>query len=42
MEEIYATVDDTPETMKDEMADQRTRLEALRARKGDYVSPFDL
>ena len=42
MEEIYATVDDTPETMKDEMAAQRTRLEALRARKGDYVSPFDL
>ncbi len=42
MEEIYATIDDTPQTMKDEMAAQRKRLEALRSEKGDYVSPFDL
>jgi len=42
MEEIYATIDDTPPQMKDEMAAQRQRLEALRAEKGEYVSPFDL
>ena len=42
MEEIYGTVADTPEVMKEEMAAQRSRLEALRAAKGDYVSPFDL
>ncbi len=42
MESIYATVNDTPQAMKDEMAAQRERLEALRAIKGDYISPFDL
>jgi len=42
MEEIYATIDDTPQTMKDEMAAQRSRLEQLRASKGDYIDPFDL
>ena len=42
MEEIYATVDDTPQAMKDEMAAQRKRLEALKADKGDYISPLDL
>ena len=42
MEEIYATVDDTPEAMKREMAAQRKRLENLRGVKGDYVSPLDL
>ena len=42
MEEIYATVEDTPQAMSEEMAAQRKRLEALRAAKGDYVSPFDL
>ena len=42
MEEVYATVSDTPRTMTDEMAAQRRRLDALRAAKGDYVSPFDL
>jgi phosphoenolpyruvate carboxykinase (GTP) len=42
MAEIYATIDDTPQAMKDEMAAQRERLEQLRAAKGDHVSPFDL
>jgi phosphoenolpyruvate carboxykinase (GTP) len=43
MEEIYSTkVQDTPETMKAEMKAERERLEALRAAKGDYVSPNDL
>ena len=42
MEAIYATVGDTPETMKEEMKAERRRLEALRDAKGDYVSPFEL
>jgi phosphoenolpyruvate carboxykinase (GTP) len=42
MEKIYATVQDTPHAMKDEMTAQRKRLEALRAAKGDRVSPTDL
>jgi phosphoenolpyruvate carboxykinase (GTP) len=42
MEKIYATVSDTPETMKKEMAAERERLNVLKAAKGDYVSPFDL
>jgi phosphoenolpyruvate carboxykinase (GTP) len=42
METIYATVQDTPKVMKDEMAAQRQRLEALKAAKGNYVSPQDL
>ena len=42
MEAIYATVEDTPEAMKDEMAAQRKRLEALRGAKGDYISPAAL
>ena len=42
MEKIYATIEDTPQAMKDEMAAQRKRLEALREAKGDYVNPFDL
>jgi len=42
MAEIYATVDDTPEAMREELAAQRKRLEALRAAKGDYVSPLEL
>jgi len=42
MEKIYATVADTPQTMKDEMAAQRQRLEALRAAKGDHISPLNL
>ncbi len=39
MDEIYATVEDCPETMKKEMAAQRERLEKLRAEKGDHVKP---
>jgi len=42
MDEIYATIEDTPQPMKDEMAAQRERLEALKAEKGDYISPLDL
>ena len=42
MEEIYATVDDTPAAMKEEMVAQRTRLDALKAKKGEYISPLDL
>jgi len=42
MAKIYATIEDTPRNMKDEMAAQRKRLEALRDAKGEYVSPFDL
>jgi phosphoenolpyruvate carboxykinase (GTP) len=42
MEEIYATVDDTPQAMKDEMAAQRERLNTLKAAKGEYISPLDL
>ncbi|MCW4040985.1 MAG: phosphoenolpyruvate carboxykinase (GTP) [Candidatus Bathyarchaeota archaeon] len=42
MDKIYATVQDTPQAMKDELTAQRTRLEELRSAKGDYVSPFDL
>jgi hypothetical protein len=28
--------------MKNEMAAQRKRLEALKAEKGEYISPLDL
>jgi phosphoenolpyruvate carboxykinase (GTP) len=42
MAEIYATVADTPEAMKNEMAEQRKRLEALQADKGEHISPLDL
>jgi len=42
MDEIYSGVSDTPETMKREMAEQRRRLEKLRAEKGDLVSPLTL
>jgi phosphoenolpyruvate carboxykinase (GTP) len=42
MEEIYATVNDTPETMKHEMAEQRKRLTALQEKHGNYISPLDL
>lgn len=42
MEEIYATIDDTPEEMKKQMTEQRQRLEDLKAAKGDIISPFDL
>lgn len=42
MDEIFATVSDTPEAMKVELKAQRERLEALKAEKGDYISPLDL
>ncbi|NBB95542.1 MAG: phosphoenolpyruvate carboxykinase (GTP) [Planctomycetes bacterium] len=42
MEEIYATVQDTPETMKNEIAEQRNRLTALQETHGQYISPLDL
>ncbi len=42
MDDIYATIDDTPQAMKDEMAAQRQRLEELKAAKGEYISPLDL
>jgi phosphoenolpyruvate carboxykinase (GTP) len=42
MEEIYATVNDTPHEMKDEMDAQRKRLTELQQAKGNYISPLDL
>jgi phosphoenolpyruvate carboxykinase (GTP) len=39
MAEIYATIDDIPQVMKDEMAAQTERLKKLKAEKGDYVAP---
>ena len=42
MDEIYATIDDTPQTWKDEMDAERARVEKLQAEKGDYISPMDL
>ena len=35
-------VPDAPDILYKVMSDQRGRLEALRAEKGDYVSPLDL
>jgi len=42
MEEIYATVQDNPPAMAEQTTAQRKRLEALKAAKGEYVSPLDL
>jgi len=42
MQEIYATIDDTPQTWRDEMAAEKERLLKLQAEKGDYISPYDL
>ena len=42
MDEIYATVAETPEEMTGQLASQRKLIEDLRAEKGDYISPFDL
>jgi len=42
MQEIYSTIDDTPPELVDELAAQRSRLEELRAAKGDCISPLDL
>ena len=42
MDEIYATIGDTPQTWHDEMSAERKRVEKLQAEKGDYISPLDL
>ncbi|MBA7553621.1 hypothetical protein ES705_46215 [subsurface metagenome] len=42
MDEIYSTVNDTPQAMKNELAAQRKRLEDLKASKGERINPFDL
>lgn len=42
MDEIYTTIEDTPQVMKDEMAQQTERLKKLQAEKGDYISPTAL
>lgn len=42
MGEIYSMILDTPKAMKDEMVAQRRRLEALKAARGETVSPLDL
>ena len=42
MDEIFATVSETPEAYTREMQAQRERLEALQSEKGNYVSPLDL
>ena len=42
MDEIYATIGDTPTTWHEEMKAERARLEKLKSEKGDYISPLDL
>ncbi len=42
MDEIFATVSDTPEAYTREMKAQRERLVKLQAEKGNYISPLDL
>lgn len=42
MDNIYATVNDTPSQMKIEIDIQRKRLQKLREDKGHLVNPFDL
>jgi phosphoenolpyruvate carboxykinase (GTP) len=42
IEAVYRKIQDTPEVVFTALAAQRKRLEALRAAKGDYVSPLDL
>jgi phosphoenolpyruvate carboxykinase (GTP) len=42
IEGIYRAEAEVPEELFRQLGDQRKRLEALRARKGDHVSPFDL
>ena len=42
MDKLYATVEDAPQAMKDEMSAQRKRLEAILSKKGEIVSPLDL
>jgi len=42
VEGIYRAEAEVPEELFRQLGNQRKRLEALRARKGDHVSPFDL
>lgn len=42
VEAIYRSEAEVPEELFRQLSDQRSRLEALRNVKGDYVSPFDL
>ena len=43
IEKVYRRdVPDTPEIVLEVIAEQRSRLEAVRDAKGDYVSPLDL
>jgi len=42
MKKIYSEIEDTPEKMKNELADQTARLEKLRSEKGDYIDPRNL
>ena len=42
VEAIYRSEADVPEELFRQLAAQKERLAALRAKKGDYVSPFDL
>ena len=42
IEKVYASEAEVPEELFRQLAEQNRRLEALRAKKGDHVSPFDL
>lgn len=42
MDKIFATVEELPAAMLEELSSQRKRLEKLRGEKGDYISPLDL
>jgi hypothetical protein len=42
IEAVYRAEAEVPEQLFEHLSAQRKRLEALRVRKGEYVSPFDL
>ncbi len=42
VEAVYRSEAEVPEELFRQIADQRRRLESLRQKQGDYVSPFDL
>ncbi len=42
IEKVYRAEDEVPEVLFEQLAAQKTRLEELKASKGDCVSPFDL
>ncbi len=42
VEKIYRDIPDTPEIVFETFAAQRQRLEAVRAEKGDHVSPLEM